>query len=366
MRKILHIDLDAFYPSVEALDDPSLLGEPVIVGGLGPRGVVASASYEARQHGVHSAMPMAVARRLCPDAVYLRPRFWRYREVSRRVFDIYRAYTALVEPLSLDEAYLDVSARPEGGVELARSIKRRIHERTGLTASAGVAHNKLLAKLASDMNKPDGLTAIAPREADAVLHELPVDKLWGVGPATAQRLRDLGLETIGDVARHDESDLVRRFGKSGGRMARFARGVDERQVEPPGDPKSISSETTFDHDLPSWAPALPHLSDFAEELQGKLQGHELWARTVILKVRYADFRTITRSNTPGGALRDADSLLDEARRLMGRVEIGPRNRIRLVGLGVSNLVDDPEALEPRARQLTLWTPEELTGERPDA
>lgn len=354
-RKILHLDLDAFYPSVEVLDDPDLAGEPVIVGGLGPRGVVASASYEAREHGVDSAMPMAVARRRCPEAVYLRPRFPRYREVSRRVLEIYRSRTDLVEPLSLDEAYLDVSELPEPGIDIARKLKREIHTSTGLTASAGVSHNKFLAKLASDMDKPDGLTVIGREAARELLRELSVEKLWGVGPATAERLRDAGMETIGDVAERAESELVGLLGKKGRRVARFSRGIDERPVEPPGDPKSISSETTFDRDLSSWSDALPRLTEFAEELEGKLEDHDLWARTVTLKARYQDFQDVTRSLTPGGALRSADDLMEVARLLMGRVEVSRDRRIRLVGLGVSNLLEDPgDAPRSVPRQLRLW------------
>ncbi|HJO02889.1 MAG TPA: DNA polymerase IV, partial [Acidobacteriota bacterium] len=198
-RKILHLDLDAFYPSVEVLDDPDLAGKPVIVGGLGPRGVVASASYEARAFGVHSALPMAVARRRCPEGCYLRPRFSRYRELSGLVFEVYREWTDLVQPLSLDEAYLDVSERPENGVEIATIVRQQVRSRTGLTVSAGVASNKFLAKLASDHDKPDGLTAIPDADAVGFLAPLDVDRIWGIGPSTAARLRKAGLPSIGDL-----------------------------------------------------------------------------------------------------------------------------------------------------------------------
>lgn len=357
-RKILHLDLDAFYPSVEVLDDPDLAGEPVIVGGLGPRGVVASASYEAREYGVHSALPMAIARRRCPDATFLRPRFPRYRELSRQVFEVYRSWTPLVEPLSLDEAYLDVSDRPEEGAEIARRLKAQILEATGLTVSAGVAPNKFLAKLASDMQKPDGLTLIEADRAAEILAPLPVEKLWGVGPSTAERLRDAGLETIGHVADRPEEELIRLLGKSGRRLWRFARGIDRREVSPPGDPKSISAETTFDRDIPDWQAAAPHIRRFAARVADSLERRDLWARTVTLKVRYGDFTTITRSETPGPPLRDREQVLRVARRLARRVPLGDGRGMRLVGLGVSNIGTREELLRQAgaadARQLQLF------------
>lgn len=357
-RKILHLDLDAFYPSVEVLDNPELAGKPVIVGGLGPRGVVASASYEARRHDVHSALPMAIARRRCPDAVFLRPRFPRYREISRRIFEIYRSWTPLVEPLSMDEAYLDVSERPEPGADIARRLRETIHEETGLTVSAGVAHNKFLAKLASDMDKPDGLTVIESSEAAAILAPLPVDKLWGVGPSTAESLRRAGLERIGQVAETSEAELVRLLGKNGRRLSRLSRGVDDRDVSPPGDPKSISAETTFDRDLPDWHSAGPHVRRFAERVAEGLQRRHLWARTVTLKVRYGDFTTITRSETPGRPLQSAEEILDVARDLARRVPLGEGRAMRLVGLGVSNIGELEELRREAgigdARQLGLF------------
>ncbi|MFQ5743940.1 MAG: DNA polymerase IV [Acidobacteriota bacterium] len=356
-RKILHIDLDAFYPSVEVLDHPELEGRPVIVGGLGRRGVVASASYEARKYGVHSAMPMASARRLCPDGVYLRSRFDRYRQLSRKVFDIYEAWTERVEPLSLDEAYLDVSRHISSPVDIAKSIKFSIRRKTRLTASAGISGNKFLAKLASDLDKPDGLTVIDPPEASRFLAPLPVEKLWGVGPATAEMLRKAGYETIGAVAAADPAALIAMIGRGGRQLWDFAQGCDERQVEPPGVPKSISSETTFELDLPSWDEAWPSLEKFARELAGKLRHRELMARTVTLKVRFQDFTTITRTLTPAAPLGDVGELLGVARQLAGRVVLAGR-RIRLVGLGVSRLVSSqPQACggQPtNQRQLGLW------------
>ncbi len=336
-RKILHIDLDAFYPSVEALDDPDIVGKPVIVGGLSRRGVVASASYEARAHGVHSAMPMERARRLCPDAVYLRPRFSRYRELSQQVFAIYEAWTDRVEPLSLDEAYLDVTHHVSSPVDIAKSIRNSIRRKTGLTASAGVSANKFLAKLASDLDKPDGLTVIRPEDASAFLASMPVEKLWGVGPASAARLRRHGLECIGDLAERSADELEAFLGASGRRLWDFSHGRDRRRVEPPGEPKSISSETTYEMDLPSWDAVWPDIEKFGSDLERRLARWSLCARTVVLKVRFQDFSTITRSHTPPVPVRRVDEILRVAGKLVDRVPLEGR-RIRLVGLGGSNMI----------------------------
>ena len=355
-RKILHVDLDAFYPSVEALDNPALAGQQVIVGGLGRRGVVASASYEAREHGVHSAMPMSRARRLCPDAVYLRPRFDRYRELSRRVFRIYEAWTERVEPLSLDEAYLDVSHHLSSPVDIAKSIKASIHRKTGLTASAGVSTNKFLAKLGSDLDKPDGLTVIRPEEAESVLRGMPVGKLWGIGPANAERLEAGGYRTIGEVAAADVDALTVILGKWGRRVWDFAHGRDDRSVEPPGEPKSISSETTYERDLPSWDAAWPSIERFANDLERRLARWGLVARTITLKIRFADFTTITRSHTPDQPVARVDEILGVARLLTERAPLEGR-RLRLVGLGGSNLVQpgaEDAAPRDRSPQMKLW------------
>jgi len=356
-RKILHVDLDAFYPAVEVLDDPELTGKQVIVGGLGRRGVVSSASYEARELGVHSAMPMAEARRRCPEATYLRPRFPRYRELSRQVFAIYHAWSEQVEPLSLDEAYLDVSGHLSSPVDIAKSIRTSIRRKTGLTASAGVSYNKFLAKLASDFDKPDGLTVISPTEAVEFLRALPVSKLWGVGPATAEKLIEAGYSTIGEIARADLEALTGLIGRGGKQVWDFAHGRDNRPVERPSRPKSISEETTFERDLPSWDNAWPSLAKFAEDVGESLGRWSLSARTVILKVRFHDFTTITRSYTSGEFVRQSEDLLAAAKVLVGRVALDGR-RIRLVGLGVSNLTDE-ESSEPTrdegdTPQMSLW------------
>ena len=359
-RKILHIDLDAFYASVEALDNPDLIGQPIIVGGLGRRGVVATASYEARKNGVHSAMPMERARRSCPNAVFLRPRFGRYRELSEQVFSIYEAWTKRVEKPSLDEAYLDVTAHISSPVDIAKSIRASIHRKTGLTGSAGVSTNKFLAKLASDIDKPNGLTVIRPEEAQDFLAPLPVERLWGVGPANAERLRTNGFKQIGELAASSLEDLQRLFGERWGRQLwEFAHGRDRRRVEPPSRPKSISSETTYEHDQPSWEAVWPNIKQFVVDMERGLARWSLSARTVTLKVRFQDFTTITRSHTPMVPVRQADEIMRVARKLVDRVPLDGR-RIRLVGLGGSNLIRPGEQTscpdDGSPRQLGLFSP----------
>ncbi len=356
-RKILHVDLDAFYPAAEVLDDPELAGRQVIVGGLGRRGVVSSASYEARELGVHSAMPMAEARRRCPDAIYLRPRFSRYRELSRQVFAIFQAWSEQVEPLSLDEAYLDVTGHLSSPVEIAKSIRTSIRRKTGLTASAGVSFNKFLAKLASDFDKPDGLTVISPTDAEEFLRPLPVGMLWGVGPATAEKLIEAGYSTIGQISTAEPEALTGLIGRGGKQVWDFAHGRDNRPVERPSRPKSISEETTFERDLSSWHEVWPSLVKFAEDVGESLGRWSLSARTVTLKVRFHDFATITRSLTSGQMVRQSEDLLAAAKVLVGRVPLDGR-RVRLVGLGVSNLEDEGDGEPSRddfhTPQMSLW------------
>jgi DNA polymerase-4 len=349
-RKILHLDLDAFYPSVEVLDNPELRGKAVIVGGIGPRGVVASASYEARELKVHSALPTTIAKRRCPDGVYLRPRFQRYRELSRQIFEIYRAWSDLVEPLSLDEAYIDVTHRPDSGRDIATQIRLEVREATGLTVSAGVAHNKFLAKLASDYDKPDGLTVITKAEARAFLAPLPVRRIWGVGPATAERLKAAGFATLDDVATSELEELRAVVGNAAERYQSYAVGHDRRTVAPRGEPSTISAETTFDQDIRSWQAAAPHVQRFAERISASLAKHDLWARTVVMKIRYGDFHTITRSQTTPAPIRERDDILAVARELARRADRKPSSGIRLIGLGVQNLrrAGDPDVAEGEA------------------
>ena len=298
---ILHVDLDAFYASVEQLEDPSLVGKPVIVGGLGPRGVVAAASYEARRFGVYSATPMARARRLCPDGVFLASRFDLYNEKSREVMCILRSFTPIVEPIASDEAFLDVAgvARTHGrGYDCAVAIRRRVREETGLTASVGVAVTKLLAKLASDLAKPDGLLVVAPGSELEFLHPLPVERLWGVGPATSKRLAGLGVVTVGELAALPEATLVSAVGGAHGRQLHaLAWNRDERPVESQRVAKSIGHEETFPTDVTDLATLEHEIVRLADSVASRLRAAGRAGRTVQLKVRYAGFRTITRSRT---------------------------------------------------------------------
>lgn len=338
-RRILHLDMDAFYASVEQRDRPDLKGRPVIVGGAVERGVVASASYEARKFGVRSAMPTAQALRLCPQAILIKPRFERYDEVSRQVRRIFLTYTPLVEPLSLDEAFLDVTSveRLFGPAEqIAREIKRVIREQTGLTCSVGVSFNKSLAKLASDLCKPNGLLAMDERKADAVLPGLPVGRLWGVGPATEKKLHELGLRTIGDIQKISPEELVRRFGRSGAQLYALARAIDDRPVEPQHETKSISRETTFLEDLTDRDELRRVLVELSEEVGRDLRKEGLIGRTVHLKVRFADFTTITRSQTLPLPLKSTIVLWQEIEKLLD-AKVTLSQGVRLLGVGVSNL-----------------------------
>jgi len=352
IRRILHLDMDAFYASVEQRDDPALRGHPVAVGGpAASRGVVAAASYEARAFGVRSAMPMAHAVRLCPQLRIVRPDFRKYRAVSSAVFAIYREVTPLVEPLSLDEAYLDVTDNA-WGEPLARTVavrlKSRIHEATGLTASAGVAPNKFLAKIASGWKKPDGLTVIAPERVERFLQGLPIDALWGVGPVTAARLRDHGIHKLTDVRALPADDLRAIVGGLAPWLHQLALGVDDRPVEPNREAKSASSENTFNRDLTDLDEIRTAVDEMAREVAGWLARRQKRARTVTIKVRYDDFTTITRSVTGEPATDDADLVAARAVALLDRTAAG-RRPVRLLGVGVHNLSgpdNDAAALPP--------------------
>ncbi len=343
-RRILHVDMDAFYASVEQRDRPELRGRPVAVGGRpASRGVVAAASYEARRFGVRSAMPMARAVRLCPELEVVRPDFSKYRAVSQQVLEIYRAVTPLVEPLSLDEAYLDVTEntwQEPLGVNVARRIKVEIRERTGLTASAGVAPNKFLAKIASAWQKPDGLTVIAPERVESFLKELPVDALWGVGPVTARRLQEHGIARLIDVRTASPSVLRASVGGLADWLTQLAAGVDERSVQPNRPSKSSSSECTYAHDLVGLDRIREEIAGMARENAEWLRERGLVARTVTIKVRYGDFTTITRSDTRAPT-NDPDRIQERAVALLAKTEAGTRP-VRLLGAGVHNL-EDPDA-----------------------
>jgi DNA polymerase-4 len=336
---ILHVDLDAFYASVEQLLDPVLRGRPVIVGGLGRRGVVSAASYEARPYGVQSAMPMAHARRACPHAVFLAPRFPEYERFSTQVMEILRAVTPLVEPISLDEAFLDVAGarrRLGDGPTIAAAVRAQIRDETGLVASVGVATTKFLAKIASDLSKPDGLLVVEPGTESAFLHPLPLGRLWGVGPATLARLETLGVHTVGEIARLPEETLVTALGRAhGSHLAQLARNIDERDVSPVRIARSIGNEETFGTDVRSRPELEREIVRLADRVAGRLRHTGLEARTITLKVRFADFRTITRSRTEPEPTALSTDITAIARELLAAVDVGPG--IRLLGISGSQL-----------------------------
>jgi DNA polymerase-4 len=338
-RTILHVDLDAFYASVEVLENPALAGKPVLVGGTGPRGVVAAASYEARRFGCHSAMPMGRARRLCPQAIVLPPRFDLYAAKSRAVHEIFAAFTPLIEPIALDEAFLDVTGglRLLGtGAEIGAAIRARVRAETGLTASVGVAPNKLLAKLASDDAKPDGMLVVEPGGELAFLHPHPVGRLWGVGPATLARLERFGVETIGDLAALPEAGLIDALGKAHGhQLHELACGRDDRPVEPDREAKSIGQEETFPRDVADKEALGREIRRMAERVGTRLRDHGLAGRTVTIKVRFPDFRTITRSVTLPEPFDVSAEIARLALALLDKVDTA--GGIRLLGVSVSNL-----------------------------
>ncbi|MCB9831367.1 MAG: DNA polymerase IV [Planctomycetes bacterium] len=341
-RTILHADLDAFYAAVEQRDDPALRGKPVIVGGLGPRGVVATASYEARAFGVRSAMSMARARKLAPGAVYLRPRMRDYVAVSRQVFAIFDGFTPLVEGLSLDEAFLDVggSRRLFGdGETIARSIRQAVRETTGLGISVGVASNKFVAKVASDLRKPDGLVVVPPGEEARFLAPLAISRLWGAGPRLVERLRGLGLDRIRDLQALAPEDLRRILGdRAGGHFGALARGLDDREVSNQRETHSISRETTFARDVCDQARLERVLAELARDVGRRLRHACLRARCIRLKLRLPDFHTFSRQHHPARAIdRDAD-LIAEGRALLHRLH-DEGMPVRLIGLGGADLVE---------------------------
>jgi DNA polymerase-4 len=338
--------MDAFYASVEQRDNPALRGLPVAVGGNpSERGVVAAASYEARAYGVRSAIPMARAVRLCPSLVIVRPDFAKYRQASHAVFELFRAVTPLVEPLSLDEAYLDVTENAWGeplGRVVAQRLKAEIREATGLTASAGVAPNKFLAKIASAWKKPDGLTVIAPERVEHFLQRLPVDALWGVGPVTAARLRERGITRLTDVRAADDATLRDAVGSQTAWLRQLAAGHDDRPVVANRAAKSCGNENTFSEDLTDLAQIRAAIDEMARGDAGWLERKALLCRTVTIKVRYSDFTTITRSQSQLPATRDPDAIAARACALLERTDAG-RRPVRLLGVSVHNLIDPDDA-----------------------
>ena len=352
MRHIIHADLDAFYAAVEQLDNPELAGKPVLVGGSPQsRGVVATASYEARIFGVHSAMPMATAVRQCPQGIVVRPRFDRYREMSRIVMDIFHDLTDLVEPLSLDEAYLDITAAVEDGrlpLGLAIDLKRRVREATGLDVSIGLGTGKSVAKIASDLEKPDGLVVVAPGEEQDFLAPLAVGKLWGIGPKTAERLHQDGIETIGDLAAQPDEWFARRFGKRAPSVKAKATGQDDDPVKTERSPKSISAETTFADDLTDPEELRAVLSKLAANVANHLVRKEVRGKTVTVKLRLADFTTLTRQITLSSHTDSEETILVTGWNLLAN-ELGPGRAFRLLGIGVSSFSEETS----QALQLVL-------------
>ncbi len=345
MRKIVHIDMDAFYASVEQRDNPKLRGKPVVVAWRGGRSVVCAASYEARRFGVRSAMPAVRAERLCPSAVFLPPDFPRYRAVSRQAREIFMRHTDLIEPLSLDEAYLDVSENKTGlptATQVARTIREQIRKELNLTASAGVAPNKFLAKIASDWKKPDGLFVIQPDDVDSFLSPLAVSRLPGVGKVTEEKLKSLEIQTVADLRTLDLATLERRFRRYGARLYELARGIDNSEVIPDRPTQSVSAEDTFEQDVPL-TETEPMIRCLAEKTWTASRKELRIARTVVLKLKTSEFKILTRSHTPSAPPSSCEELTHIALSLRERIDLSPKQRFRLVGVGLSNFHDPDEA-----------------------
>ncbi len=358
-RKIIHIDMDAFYASVEQRDHPEYRGKPIVVGGSpeGRGGVVATASYEARKFGIRSAMPSKQALQLCPHAIFIRPRFDAYKEASVHIREIFSRYTDLIEPLSLDEAYLDVTTDKQGigsAIEIAKNIKQAIREELNLTASAGVSVNKFVAKVASDMDKPDGLTFIGPSSVEAFIAKLPVSKFHGVGKVTAAKMGQLGMHTGADLKVYSEDELVNHFGKAGRFYYRIVRGIDEREVKPHRETKSLGAEDTFAHDLITLAEMMTELAKISRIVCERLVRKGLKGRTITLKVKYSDFRQTTRNKSFTKLIGDEQTIFDTAVQLLSATD-PEQSRVRLLGISVSNF-NEPGAMadEGPGMQLTLF------------
>jgi DNA polymerase IV len=349
VRKIIHVDMDAFYASVEQRDNPDLRGRPLAVGGSAARGVVAAASYEARTFGVHSAMPSVTAKRKCPDLIFVPPRFDVYRQVSQQIREIFAEYTPLIEPLSLDEAYLDVTENLKGmdiATEIALEIRAKIKAVTGLNASAGISYNKFLAKMASDLNKPNGQAVITPKNGPGFVEALPVKKFHGVGPATAERMRRHGIETGLDLKTKSLAFLQQHFGKSGPYFYGIARGIDERQVRPDRIRKSVGAEDTFVEDIDDLDAAKSELRPLVEKVWRYCEAHDITGKTVTVKIKYSDFSQATRSKTVAGPLSDMDTILEIADTLLASV-FPFKRRVRLLGITLSSLNTEASEQAPQ-------------------
>lgn len=352
LRKIIHIDMDAFFASVEQLDNPELRGKPVAVGGDGPRSVVAAASYEARKFGVRSAMPSVTAKKLCPDLIFVRHHFDRYSEISGQVHEIFRKYTDLIEPLSIDEAFLDVTENKlsiGSATIIAEKIRTEIRKTTNLTASAGVSFNKFLAKVASDIKKPDGLFVICPGDADKFIDNLKIEKFYGIGKVTAEKMHKLGVHTGADLKRWDLVSLVRNFGKSGTFYFDIVRGKDDRPVEPDSERKSIGTELTYEKDLTTNFEIITELYKVEKELMERIEHSGTTGRTVTVKIKFSDFRQITRSRTVQHFIRDFQALHKEVTGIRKSLDLAG-TKIRLLGVTISNL----ETEDNSDRQLYLF------------
>jgi DNA polymerase IV len=346
LRKIIHIDMDAFYASIEQRDHPEYRGKPICVGGSpeGRGGVVATASYEARKFGIHSAMSSKRAQQLCKHAIFVRPRFEAYKDASRKIREIFRRYTDLIEPLSLDEAYLDVTSDKQqigSAIEIATQIKKAIKDELQLTASAGVSINKFVAKIASDMNKPDGMTFIGPSKVEKFMEKLPVGKFHGIGKVTAEKMKKIGIHTGADLKKLTEQEMVRRFGKTGRFFYKIVRGVDDREVIPDRETKSVGAEDTFPFDLNEIKDMYRELDKLAEVVFNRLSNYRLKGRTITVKIKYSDFKTITRSKSFPDAVGDLDTIIETSHQLLLHTEPEGSN-IRLLGVSVSNFGNTPE------------------------
>ena len=358
-RKIIHVDMDAFYASVEQRDNPELKGKAVIVGGLPDRrGVVSTASYEARAFGVHSAMPSRTAQRLCPHGIFIFPRHQVYQEVSLKVREIFHRYTDLIEPLSLDEAYLDVTTdklQIRSAIDIAKQIKETIKHELELTASAGVSINKFVAKIASGMNKPDGLTFIGPSSVQAFMEKLPVEKFHGVGKITAEKMKKMGVEKGADLKALSQADLVRHFGKIGNFYYQIVRGVDDREVQPNRETKSVSAEDTFFDDVTDTDKIVAEIERLSAIVSKRLKSKNLKGRTIILKIKYSDFKQISRNLSVPAPVEDAEIIAEKASQLFFGLPTKEKP-VRLVGVGISNFGADTKSHERgNFDQLELFT-----------
>lgn len=345
--------MDAFFASVEQRDNTELQGKPIVVGGLGNRGVVAAASYEARKYGVYSAMPAKTARKKCPFLIFVKPRFEQYKKVSNQIRQIFLEYTDLVEPLSLDEAYLDVTTHKKGkpsATLIAKEIKQRIKEETGLTASAGISINKFLAKIASDYNKPDGLFLIKPEDAESFVEELPIEKFFGIGKVTAGKMHRMGISLGKDLKRIPEYELIRKFGKQGSYYYHIARAIDERQVKPNRLRKSVGAENTFEYDIENIDEMKQELLSIAQKLMQRIEKSKSYGKTLTLKVKFADFKQITRSKTNKWEIDKFEQLWEQCLEILDTIDFFGK-KVRLLGISVSNF--QSESIDGQPLQLTF-------------